>query len=177
MSDFGVQSGVTKRSYQGHEARQPTDLDTVKATCFIDNTSVLDLYSCIHQPGHRVIWDVRLQNTEILERYSQSAFMWYLVVRGIGLIYWPRDFVGIEAARFHLPDGKVVTDRPVPNAHTADIIWNSIEDTHFEPQEGKVRGEIHIAGYRVEAKGNGCQVTFVLRVDLARPLPSCETVV
>ena len=162
-----------QRSYYKHDKPDSTILDTVKGVCFFENMAPTEIVACIHQPGHRMIWETRIKQVAIVERFNQVEFVFYIIFRGVGPIYWPRDAVGIQAVRSYRPSGEVVTDRAVSDAHKVEMMWCSLDDPPIAPQEGRIRARI-LAGYDIEAKGNGSLVTFFCHLQLAVPIPACE---
>lgn len=166
-------AGVERAAYRP-ETVDSTTLDTVKGTAFFENIDPTAIAACIHQPGHRMIWETRIKQVAIIERFNQVEFLFYIIFRGIGPIYWPRDAVGIQASRFFRPNGELVTDHFVAQANRVDMMWCSLENPPIAPQEGKVRARI-FAGYKVEARGNGCQVNFFVSLHLSTPIPACKS--
>lgn len=154
---------------------QLTTLDTLKGTVYMEGVKAVDVFSCIHQAAYRLIWDTRLASASIIERYSQTEFIFYLVTRGIGPIYWERDVVGCQFSRSYLADGSMAEDIVMADCPLVDIMWTNVDRPDIGPQQGKMRAQITLAGYRIEARGNGCQVTYFVSIDLAVPIPACES--
>ncbi|CAO1615622.1 unnamed protein product [Sympodiomycopsis kandeliae] len=163
-------AGVERAAYK-HEAVDSTTLDTVRGTAFFENIDPTAVAACIHQPGHRMIWETRIKQVAIIERFNQVEFLFYIILRGVGPIYWPRDAVGIQALRSFRPNGEMVTDRFISQANRVDMMWCSLDNPPIAPQEGKVRARI-FAGYKVEARGNGCRMNFFVSLQLSTPIPA-----
>ena len=131
----------------------------------------LDVFSCIYNPGFRLIWDHRIKESSILQRFSQAEFLFYLVLRGIGPIYWPRDYIGVEGVRFYKSNGEVVTTGIPSECSCIDVIWTSVNNPPHGPQEGKVRATMNLVAYRIQNRGNGCEVTFMISICMSGPIP------
>lgn len=144
----------------------------MKGVSFFAGVSALEVFSCIYNPGYRLIWDTRINTAAILQRFAQTEFLFYLIIRGIGPIYWPRDYVGVQGCKFYRRDGQIVTDHITAECDRIDIIWTSVDDPPVGPQEGKVRARMNLAAYRIENRGNGCEVTFLLNIKLSVPVPT-----
>lgn len=173
-ADLGAKANVERHIYT---AQSPTAHGTgvCRGVATFNNVTPLEVFSCIYNPGYRLIWDHRISAAYILERFSQTQFLFYLVTRGIGPVYWPRDAVGIQGARFYKRNGEVVTDHISPDCDCIDLIWTSLETSPVSPQEGKVRAFIDLVGYRLQKMPDGgCRVTYLLSLDLAVPIPGCE---
>lgn len=173
-ADLGAKANVERHIYT---AQSPTARGTgvCRGVATFNNVTPLEVFSCIYNPGYRLIWDHRISAAYILERFSQTQFLFYLVTRGIGPVYWPRDATGIQGARFYKRNGEVVTDHISPDCDCIDLIWTSLETSPVPPQEGKVRAFIDLVGYRLQKMPDGgCRVTYLLSLDLAVPIPGCE---
>lgn len=169
---MGTFAGVQRSAYK-HDQQDSTILDTVLGLTFFENIHPTATVACIHQPGHRMIWETRIKQVAIVERFNQVEFLFYIIFRGVGPIYWPRDAVGVQAVKSYRPNGEIVTDRVVADAIRVDMLWCSLDDPPIAPQEGRVRARI-LAGYKIEARGNGCTVKFFCNLQLATPIPACE---
>lgn len=172
FADLGERAGVRRSVFNNGQALHPHELECTRGVSFFDNVQALDVFSCIYNPGFRLIWDHRIKEASILQRFSQAEFLFYMVIRGIGPIYWPRDYIGIEGVRFYKPNGQVVTDHIPSECNCIDVIWTSVDNPPSGPQEGKVRGRLNIAAYRIQNRGNGCDVTFMISLTLSVPIPA-----
>ena len=150
-----------------------TSIPIFKGRIFIPSFRPIDVLACIHLFSYRLIWDTRLSSGRIMQRYSHHDFLFYIVYRGIGQIYMPRDAAGVQSVRFWGPQG-VRQATVSPETDFIDIFYRSVEVPEVPLQEGKVRMDIKLGAYRIEwnAELQGCYVTFVGDADLRAPLPT-----
>ncbi|CAO1620295.1 unnamed protein product [Parajaminaea phylloscopi] len=171
FQDLGEKAGCARYSY-ARPNQLPGELETMKGVSFFPSVTPLDIFSCIYNPGYRLIWDQRINTAAILQRYAQTEFLFYLIIRGIGPIYWPRDYVGVQGCKFYKKNGDVVTDHIPAECESIDLIWTSVDNSPVKPQAGKVRAKMNLAAYRIQSRGNGCEVTFLLSIMLSVDIPA-----
>jgi len=152
---------------------QKSNIPSVKGKSFIPNCRPIEVLACIHLFSYRLIWDVRMSSGRILQRYDYHNFLFYCVWRGIGPIYSPRDAVGVQDIRCWGPQGERQA-LALPNTQKIQIVWRSCVAPEAPIQEGKVRMDIQLGGYRIEWRPelNGCDVTFVGEANIMANVPT-----
>lgn len=153
-----------------------SELPMSKGTTYVPKSRPIELLACIHTFSYRNLFDTRFASAGILQRYSLHDHHFYLVIRGIGPIYSPRDATGVQTVRFYDNAGARLP-MCYPDTPKVDIVYRSVNDPEVPPQEGKVRAWIHMGGYRLEwdeAK-QATKVTYVAHTNLQQSVPRCES--
>jgi hypothetical protein len=163
------EAGMTIRQRDSTLSRIPV----TKGTCFIPNFRPIEVLACIHSIGYRTIWDTRVASGRVIQRYGQFTFLFYIVFRGIGQIYVPRDGAGIQDVRCWGPHG-VPQNTAYPNTEQVDMVFRSVETPEVPLQKDKVRMQINLGAYRIVwvPEMQGCNVTFVGDADVGSVLPT-----
>lgn len=146
-----------------------------KGTTYIARVRPIELLACIHNFSYRILFDTRFASAGMLQRYSLHDHHFYLIIRGVGPIYAPRDATGVQTVRFYDNMGAQLP-MCYPDTSKIDIVYRSVEDSDVPPQAGKVRAWIYMGGYRLEwdeAK-QATRVTYVAHINLHENIPSCE---
>lgn len=133
------------------------------------------MLAAIHIPDFRSLWDSRLERTASLHRYSLYSLQFYSVLRGIGLLFWPRDITGVEHALCFDASGQAVShanDADDEIVQRIDLTFMSVTVPEVPHQPGKVRGFVE-EGFRLERRGSDVEVTNVIKVELGSPPPGC----
>ncbi|PWN92958.1 Bet v1-like protein [Acaromyces ingoldii] len=149
-----------------------SELPMSKGTTYVPKSRPIELLACIHTFSYRNLFDTRFASAGILQRYSLHDHHFYLVIRGIGPIYSPRDATGVQTVRFYDHAGARLP-MCYPDTPKVDIVYRSVNDPEVPPQEGKVRAWIHMGGYRLEwdeAK-QATKVTYVAHTNLQQSVP------
>ncbi|SJX60563.1 uncharacterized protein SRS1_10213 [Sporisorium reilianum f. sp. reilianum] len=132
----------------------------------------LEVFTGIRMTGFRMMWDTRVQSAHIMRSFSMHEFLFYLVWRGIGPIYKPRDICGIQALRCWDAAGNLQT---IPDFTTTSLVlgYQSLDEVPGIPAEveGCVRAKVFKAAFYLESRGGGCDITYIGHVDLAAPIP------
>lgn len=147
-----------------------------KGTTYVPKSRPIELLACIHTFSYRNLFDTRFASAGILQRYSLHDHHFYLVIRGVGPIYSPRDATGVQTVRFYDNAGARLP-MCYPDTPKVDIVYRSVNDPEVPPQEGKVRAWIHMGGWRLEwdeAK-QATRVTYVAHTNLQQNVPRCES--
>lgn len=139
----------------------------------VEGLTPLEVFSGIRVTGFRMMWDVRVQSAHIMRAFSQHEFLFYLIWRGIGPIYNPRDVAGIQTVHCCDQNGLQQTS---PDFTTSSIIlgYQGLDDIPGVPAavEGCIRARLNTAAYYIEQRDGGCDLTYIGHVDLASAIPA-----
>ncbi|PWN53122.1 Bet v1-like protein [Violaceomyces palustris] len=168
----GTSDGVTS-SLRSRKSSDPLSmLPTFRGQCRIEYRRPIEVFSAIRVQGYRMMWDTRVKSANILRSFSQNDFFFYLVWRGIGPLYSPRDVAGIQVCRFWDASG---TPQPYGDLSSSRIViaYKGMDNIPGVPEvaDGCVRAKILHAGWCLEERDGGTDVTFLGSVDLAATIP------
>lgn len=139
----------------------------------VEGLTPLEIFNGIRITGFRMMWDVRVQSAHIMRAFSQHEFLFYLIWRGIGPIYSPRDVAGIQTLRCYDQNG---LHHSTPDFTTSTIIlgYQGLDNIPGVPAavDGCTRARINKAAYYIEQRDGGCDLTYVGHVDLAAAIPA-----
>ncbi|KAN0063567.1 hypothetical protein ACQY0O_004015 [Thecaphora frezii] len=172
LQDQGVVDGV-----QGYLVAKPPDeplseLPAMAGRGHVEGLTPLEVFAAIRVTRYRMLWDVRIQSANIVRAFSMHEFSFYIVWRGIGPIYSPRDCIGVQTARFYDAAGH---QQPHPDFTTRRVVlgYFSVPRLPGIPDqcEGCVRARIIEGGYVIDATDTGCDVTYFAKADLGITIP------
>ena len=133
----------------------------------------LEVFTGIRMTGFRMMWDIRVQSAHIMRSFSMHEFLFYLVWRGIGPIYKPRDICGLQALRCWDAAGNL---QKIPDFTTTNMVlgYQSIDEVPGIPAqvEGCVRAKVFKAAFYLDSRDEGCDITYIGHVDLAAAIPN-----
>ncbi|EPQ26263.1 uncharacterized protein PFL1_06198 [Pseudozyma flocculosa PF-1] len=178
-SDTIIDKGITDGVQEYYVPRKPeeplTQLPFMAGRGHVPDLTPLEVFTGIRITSYRMMWDVRIQAAVTVRIFSQHDFTFYLVWRGIGPIYSPRDVVGRQGLRAYDAAGRLQTT-PDFDTQRITVCYTSVPSLPGIPDqaEGCVRAKILEGGYIIEANPTlgGCDVTYFAKVDLALTIPS-----
>jgi hypothetical protein len=138
----------------------------------IEGLTPLDVFTGIRITGYRMMWEPRVQSAHNLRAFSMHNFLFYLVWRGIGPIYSPRDVAGLQAVRSWDQSGHL-QDTPDFTSKGLLLGYQSLNDVPGIPAavENCVRAQIMEAAFYIEQREGGCDLTYIGHVDLGQAIP------
>jgi len=115
-------------------------------------------------------WDPRLDSGHAIERYTQSSFQVYSVMKSPSYFIWARDIVCMQETAY-AADGS-----------SAEMLQVSVEDEERLPEKGsyaksRTRATVELSAWSLEKEGENTKLSYIVKVhlngELARQATCC----
>jgi len=110
-------------------------------------------------------WDPRLDSGHAIERYTQSSFQVYSVMKSPSYFIWARDIVCMQETAY-AADGS-----------SAEMLQVSVEDEERLPEKGsyaksRTRATVELSAWSLEKEGENTKLSYIVKVHLNGSIPT-----